>query len=53
MRGVHQYGPELEKRVRRHLKTTKDSWRVDETYVKVKGAWVYLYRPVDSDLFFK
>jgi IS6 family transposase len=30
------------------LKATTDSWRVDETYIKVKGAWVYLYRAVDS-----
>ena len=37
MRWVHQYGPELAERVRRHLKTTNNSWRVDETYVKVKG----------------
>ncbi|MCI0768346.1 IS6 family transposase [Bacillus sp. TL12] len=49
MRWVHQYGPELDERVRRHLKTTNDSWRVDETYVKVKGQWMYLYRAVDSD----
>ncbi|MED4134112.1 IS6 family transposase [Priestia megaterium] len=48
MRWVHQYGPELDKRVRRHLKPTNDSWRIDETYVKVKGQWVYLYRAVDS-----
>ena len=40
--------PELERRCRPHLKTTTDSWRVDETYVKVKGVWVYLYRAVDS-----
>ena len=48
MRWVHQYGPELDKRVRRHLKSTNDSWRVDETYVKVKCQWMYLYRAVDS-----
>ncbi|MCF2132361.1 IS6 family transposase, partial [Strepomyces sp. STD 3.1] len=39
----------LAERVRRHLKTTNDSWRVDETYVKVKGQWMYLYRAVDSE----
>ncbi|MBZ5753793.1 IS6 family transposase, partial [Metabacillus rhizolycopersici] len=49
MRWVHQYVPELDERVRRHLKTTNDSWRVDETYVKVKGQWMYLYRAVDSE----
>ncbi|KRF53845.1 transposase [Bacillus sp. Soil531] len=48
MRWVHQYGPELDKRVRRNLKPTNDSWRVDETYVKVKSQWMYLYRAVDS-----
>jgi transposase, IS6 family len=30
------------------LKPTTDSWRVDETYIKVKKEWVYLYRAVDS-----
>ncbi|GHO60548.1 hypothetical protein KSB_90230 [Ktedonobacter robiniae] len=45
--GQH-YAPELEKRCRPHLKVTNDSWRVDETYVKVKGVWMYLYRAVDS-----
>lgn len=48
MRWVHQYGPELDERVRPHLKPTNDSWRVDETYIKVKGQWMYLYRAVDS-----
>ena len=49
MRWVHQYSPEIEKNVRRYLKPTNDSWRVDETYIKVKGKWKYLYRAVDSD----
>lgn len=49
MRWVHQYGPELDKRVRDHLKKTNDSWRVDETYIKVKEQWMYLYCAVDSD----
>jgi transposase-like protein len=49
MRWVHQYGPELDARVRSHLKLTNDSWRVDETYIKVKGQWMYLYRAVDSE----
>jgi len=44
-RWVQRYAPELERRLRRHLKPTNDSWRVDETYVRVKGKWVYLYRP--------
>jgi transposase, IS6 family len=45
---VQCYAPELEKRCRSHLKATADSWRVDETYVKVKKVWMYLYRAVDS-----
>jgi IS6 family transposase len=49
MRWVHPYGPELDERVRRQLKQTNDSWRVDETYIKVKGQWMYLYRVVDSE----
>ncbi len=47
-RWVQRYAPELEKRCRPHLKLTNDSWRVDETYIKVKGEWMYLYRAVDS-----
>jgi transposase, IS6 family len=48
-RWVQHYAPELDRRCRAHLKTTTASWRVDETYVKVKGTWVYLYRAVDSE----
>ena len=49
MRWVHQYSPEIEKKVRRYLRPTNDSWRIDETYIKVKGEYKYLYRAVDSD----
>ena len=49
MRWVHQYSPEIEKKVRRYLKPITDSWRVDETYIKVKGKWKYFYRAVDSN----
>jgi transposase, IS6 family len=45
---VQRDAPELDKRCRPHLKTTTDSWRVDETSIKVKKEWVYLYRAVDS-----
>ena len=47
-RWVQEYAPELDKRSRPYLKQTNDSWRVDETYVKVKGQWMYLYRALDS-----
>jgi len=47
-RWVQTYAAELEQRVRRHLGPCTGSWRVDETYIKVKGAWTYLYRAVDS-----
>ncbi len=49
MRWVHQYSLEIEKKVRRHLRPTNDSWRVDETYIRVKSEWKYLYRAVDSN----
>jgi len=48
-RWVQTYSPELDKRCRPSFKTTNDSWRVDETYIKVKGCWKYLYRAVDSN----
>jgi len=47
MRLVHQYEPELDDRVRCDYKTTNNFCRVDETDVKVKGEWMYLYRAVD------
>lgn len=49
-RWVQQYGPHLQAKVRKYLKRSfKRSWRLDETYVKVKGEWCYLYRIVDKD----
>ena len=47
-RWVQAYAAELDKRCRPHWKPTLDSWRVDETYIEVKGEWKYLYRAVDS-----
>jgi hypothetical protein len=48
-RWVQCYAPELEKRCRPPLKARNDSWRVDETSIKVKKVWMYLYRAVDSE----
>ena len=48
-RWVLQYAPQLNKRCRRHLRPTGESWKVNETYVKVKGQWKYLYRAVDEN----
>ncbi len=48
-RWVQHYAPELEKGCRPHLKATTDSWRVDETYLKIKKTWTYLSRAVDSE----
>lgn len=47
-RWVQGYSKELDQRCRPYLKPTNDSWRVDETYLKGKGKWCYLYRAVDS-----
>jgi transposase, IS6 family len=47
-RWVLRYAPELNQRIRRHMRLPNRSWRVDETYLRVAGRWTYLYRAVDS-----
>jgi transposase-like protein len=47
-RWVQRFAPELERRVRRQLRPCRGPWHVDETYVRVGGAWRYLYRAVDG-----
>src|SRR5882724_5461469 len=48
MRWVIRYVPELEKRWNRFARPVGRSWRVDETYISVRGRWDYLYRAVDK-----
>jgi len=43
-RWVQRYAPEINKRIRPHLKMSSTSYRVDETYIKVGKACKYLYR---------
>lgn len=49
LRWVQRYVPKFEKRWNRCACQVGRSWRVDETYVRVRGRWVYLYRAVDRD----
>ena len=48
LRWVQHYVPVFEKRWKKYARPTGSSWRVDETYIRVKGKWTYLYRAVDK-----
>lgn len=48
LRWIQRYVPEFEKRWNRYARPVGTSWRVDETYIKVRGRWTYLYRAVDK-----
>lgn len=47
-RWVQRYTPEIEKRARWYQALRSDSWRVDESYVRVGGKWQYLWRAIDK-----
>lgn len=47
-RWVLKYAPLLEQRFRTRKRPVGSSWRMDETYVRIKGVWKYLYRAVDK-----
>ncbi|MFB8344810.1 IS6 family transposase [Brucella cytisi] len=48
-RWVVRYSPQIADQAHKRKRSTLGSWRVDETYIKVKGKWSYLYRAVDRD----
>ena len=48
-RWVQKYAPEINKRIRPHLKMSGTSYRIDEKYVKVGKDWKYLYRAIDKE----
>ena len=49
MRWVQRYAPEFTKRWQWYARPVGRSWRIDETYIKIKGNWAYLYRRVDKE----
>ena len=48
-RWVYKFTPLIEKAFRKRKKLVTSSWRMDETYIKVKGEWMFLYRAVDKE----
>jgi putative transposase len=48
-RWVIRYSPELLERFNQRNRPVSRKWHVDETYIKVRGRWMYLYRAVDSN----
>ena len=48
-RWVIKYAPEIQKQFRLRKRPVGKSWRMDETYIRIKGEWKYLYRAVDRE----
>ena len=48
-RWVYKFTPLIEVGLKKRRKTIGISWRMDETYIQVKGEWLYLYRAVDKE----
>jgi putative transposase len=48
-RWVVHYSPELLERFNRRKRPVTGKWHIDETYIKVRGRWMYLYRAIDSN----
>ena len=48
-RWVVNFVPLIDTQVRKRKKPANDNWRMDETYIKLKGIWIYLYRALDSE----
>ena len=47
-RWIQHFAPQFEKKIRPFARPLGFSWRVDETYIKIKGQWKYLYRALDK-----
>ena len=47
-RWVQRYGPEVHRRLRGNVKQKSSTWHMDETFVRISGRWLYLFRAVDS-----
>ena len=47
-RWTQRYGPEVHRRLRGQVKLKSSTWHMDETFVRIAGRWLYLFRAVDS-----
>jgi len=47
-RWTQSYGPEVYRRLHGEVKRKSSTWHMDETFVRISGRWMYLFRAVDS-----